>query len=468
MSGNTTPSKPAQIRPTPSTPKSKVSKRNWFARLLPHLRFAALVLQLAVSIAIVGAAFYFGPGLAGNWQSIAVGCIAVPFSLILLVHSTYLLARAVHWQYRLRLEKAAKAGMRASKPQRKVETFDEIHLIDTAQHKELKGVPDAQGKYRARALTTYFAPPLAVLLVCLEQIVWPDTTFGSGLVLGEGSLIGFVLIRLVLDSRPTKKWIILRTRSEILRREQYVALAKAGPYLPTSQRRQAVADRIGAICTSGEDRLLSLLPQQHENGVLWSDDLFRSASTTALFDDLLDRLSCYSHRRLDGQIAWMRSAQSEMKGSAKELAFLLLFVALATMVVAVIHFFQIGNAIAAAAIAASGSPSQVPAAPTQGFADGVRVLGVFLPALSGAVLALQAVFNMRFLAANYKDTEVQLDRLRLPFTDLEREVRGLPETATAVEQRELEVRFQTLLLRAEGVLTEELTRWRMVTQRDAH
>ncbi len=95
-------------------------------------------------------------------------------------------------------------------------------------------------------------------------------------------------------------------------------------------------------------------------------------------------------------------------------------------------------------------------------------LGMFLPALSSTVLALQSVFNLRFLIENYRLTEAALEHLRGQVMTLQDEMALASQGASDTQLRDLQHRFQKLVLRVEGALTDEYLRWRLIVQRDAH
>jgi hypothetical protein len=88
--------------------------------------------------------------------------------------------------------------------------------------------------------------------------------------------------------------------------------------------------------------------------------------------------------------------------------------------------------------------------------------------LSGLLLALQSIFNLRLLAESYRLTERSLERMRKELIALQDEVARLPVGADPARKSQLATRFQKLVLRVEADLTEEYVRWRLVTQRDAY
>jgi hypothetical protein len=418
--------------------------------------FAALTISavlLAVTFAVI-------PGLPAEpsswiWLQFLSGAVLCPTLILVAVHHGYLLARRRHWPKRRNAEQDQVAALRIPAEVKKPETFAGVAPIDAAQKAALIPIPDAQGRFRARALTTYASPPVAILLIGLQLTLWPHEPFGAGLVLGQALLVFFVLLRVLVDRKPTEAWIEQRTRGELFRREQYLALACVGPYFPG--RLTGAKVRIDLLRISSVDALWELVPMEYEadkDRASWLDHLASHPGLAPLFDDLSHRIATYQYYRAGKQIAWMRSAAADSDGSAKRLEWLIGIAAACTVLTATVSSFLIL------------SP---PAAENGGggvLLQSVVAMGALLPALGGMLLALQSVFNLRFLTESYRLAERALERLRSELVELQEEVARTWAGASDDQRRSLGTRFQRLVLRAEAELTQEYVRWRMVTQRD--
>jgi hypothetical protein len=395
------------------------------------------------------------------WERIRFvsGCALCPTAILLAIKHGYLFGRWCSWLMRRRGERVRANALKIPGGVRTPDTFEGVAPIDAAEKEALPSIPDAQGRYRARALTIYAAPAVAVLLAGMQVAGWPNGSFGSGLVLGQAFLVFFVFLRVIIDRQPTQDWIERRTRAELLRREQYLCLGRVGPY--SSSRPATVAGRIAQIQIASSERMSELLVMEDEDDkdrATWMDQLASQFARPPIFDDLGDRLATFQYYRASKQIAWMRSTLKDIEGTAKRIQWFVGIVAVATILIAAINSFAL--------VTSAGYPS--------GGASGVSLLrglvglGAFLPALGGMLLALQSVFNLRFLAANYRLTERSLERLHRALIELQDEVGVTWKNADASRRRGLEMRFQKLVLRIEAELTAEYLRWRMITQRDAH
>jgi hypothetical protein len=412
------------------------------------------VFALAVSIILLWLAFAQVSRLVDTLQYI-VGALVCPVWILLSIRYGYLYARQLHWKGREEREKKHLERFQASAGARKPEDYSPVDRVHAAQSETLKDVPDSQGQFRARALTLYAAPAMAVLLAGLQLALWPEGSFGAGLILGQAILALFVIIRVIVDRRPTQEWIELRTRGELFRREQYLCLARVGPYeegrLTSPETRIA---EIGAASLERMDELLRMENEDDPDRSTWLEHLASSPGSKPVFDDFPERLKTYQYHRACKQIAWMRSASEDAERAAKLIEWIAGIAAFGTILVAGGSSFLLMT-----------RPELRPDGNVE-ILDAAISLGVFLPALVGMLLAIKSVFNLRMLAENYRLTECSLERLRKELVGLQEEVER--KQADASVRRQLETRFQKLVLRVEAELTEEYYRWRIVTQRDTY
>ncbi len=224
------------------------------------------------------------------------GGMLCPFLFLLLVRHGYLFARRYTWLVRQSGERSEVDALQIPRASRKPENFDGVGEIDAAQHRLLQLIPDAQGQYRARALSIYVAPALAILLASLQQTGWPTGAFAAGLLFGQVVLAFLVFLRIIIDKKPTEDWIERRTRSELMRREQYLCLARVGPYLDADHAQ--TASRVTRIESASVEGLTELVPMEHiETGdrPIWLECLSSSPRSLPVLSDLPERVASYQY-----------------------------------------------------------------------------------------------------------------------------------------------------------------------------
>lgn len=427
----------------------------------PGVKTITIVILL-VAVLWFEARYHYDTGV---WPilNFLLGLIVCPMALISAVRYLYLFARRARWLVRKNREKETTEDIRIPANVAPAQSFDDIDVIHDAQTKALTVVPDAQGLFRARALTTFMAPAIAVFLTGLQVANWPSGPFAAGLIAGQVILFAMVLIRIVTDRRPTDEWIKRRTRVELLRREQYLRLARVGPYAPGEHC--TVGDRIQTIHFASLETMTNLVIMEYGGaraGQSWFEGIMRHPPNEPIFADLAARLDTYRYHRVDKQIGWMRVSGEQAESDAKLIG---IFVAIVTLLATLLALY---NTFVFLSVQPAGT------VPANALADafnktitlrGSVELGAFLPALAGGLLALQNVFNLRFLAQNYRLTAKFLERVDLTLTSLGNDLHA---TSDAAQTQILEARFQRSVLHVESALTEEYTRWRMITERDAY
>ncbi|MFL6201502.1 MAG: hypothetical protein ACJ76J_20205 [Thermoanaerobaculia bacterium] len=422
------------------------------------------LLLAAGAAGLLALTFSFEPRLPDQpeaWSVVKVlaGGVLCPVLVLLFVHHAYLLGRWWHWNRRRKNEAQQVDRLQIPAAVRKPGTFGAVAAVDAVEKVALASIPDAQGSFRARALTTYAAPAMAVLLVGLQLSFWPKGPFGAGLVLGQAFLVLFATLRVLVDRRPSQEWIEKRTRGELFRREKYLLLARVGPY--AAGRLDGPETRIAQIAGAGFERLTELVAMEYEDEpdrAPWLEYLASSSAAAALFDDLPERLTTYQYHRAAKQIAWMRSAAEDTEDTARRIEWFVGIAAAANILVAAVNF----------SLLLAETDAGAPPAGGVALLRTAVALGVFLPAFGGMLLALQSVFRLRILKESYRLTERSLDRLRKELIELQEEVEQAWPSDDAARRHRLGVRFQKLVLRVEAELTEEYLRWRIVTHRDAH
>jgi hypothetical protein len=424
------------------------------------------VLILAASALLLALLFALVPRLPDPLQGWLVtqfllGFVLCPLLILLVIRHGYLIARGLYWPARRRREEEHVRELGIPDAVRKAETFDGVGTIDAAEKAALAAIPDPQGLYRARTLTLYAVPAVAVLLAGLQLALWPAGPFGAGLLLGQALLVCFAILNVMTDRRPTQEWIERRTRGELLRREQYLCLARVGPYAEGRLTRpESRIAQIGGAKIEQMDELLLMEYDDDPDRATWLEALSSRPVLAPIFDDLAERVTTYQYRRAGKQMAWMRSAAEDSESTARRLQRLVIVGALCTGLIALVNAIFLPLKVVPHGV---GQPEE-----SSVWLQSAVALGTFLPAFSGMLLALHSVFDLRSLSENYRMTERSLERLRKELIELQDEVLQTAPNADPARRCQLERRFQKLVLRVESELTEEYFRWRMVTQRDAH
>jgi hypothetical protein len=189
------------------------------------------------------------------------------------------------------------------------------------------------------------------------------------------------------------------------------------------------------------------------NGDSWLDQVSHQAPPEPILADLPARLKSYQYYRTGKQIIWMQASAAQAEKDARLLSWLVGVVAMLVVAAAALNGIRL---LAPHWLIVDGATK------------GLIGLTGLLPAISGTLLALQSVFNLRSLRDNYRLTERILERQRGQIVTLEDEVELAWASANPVERRRFEVRFQRAVLHTEATLTEEYMRWRLVTERDAY
>lgn len=163
---------------------------------------------------------------------------------------TFLAGLLIRWSYLWRREASYKRrnkrwendpAEKIEKPDgaKRPEEYDEVKAPHGAQWRYIPEAALAQGRYFANGILVAVLSPMSLLLVSLQLLVWPEGGWWAiGLIISEvGCLIALVSLALVFRE-PTAEWVENRVRTELFRREQYLALGFI--YLTPSRSFRAV------------------------------------------------------------------------------------------------------------------------------------------------------------------------------------------------------------------------------------
>lgn len=364
--------------------------------------------------------------------------------LIAVVHLGFFVLRELRWRRRQRVEQAALQQLAIPPDLPKPSTFAGVKEIDEAQHQLLRPIPDYQGAYFARGIRIALLPAIAVVFVAVQTIFANGTAFEAGLVGAELVLLLAIMWLVWADPDPVKDWLSARVRAELFRREQYLRLAMVGPYLGLTG---AAADRRarGRIMElrnadmAGLRQLISMNGEPH-----WADEIWLRSRAGPPADDLANRMRSYLCYRIDKQIMWFTLA-TKAKDDAER--------GISRVVKAVLAIATLSAAAQMVLVSQQPRPDLIGA--LIGFA------ALIMPAACVLLLGVAQLLSYQRLALSYADTRRELFALRGVLSDLVDRL----ESAPSGDVEEIGKRFQSLVLRMEGELTQELLRWIMFIRR---
>lgn len=365
----------------------------------------------------------------------------------------YVAARSFGAGRRRMREIAAIAKLNIPAEAKKPSAFDDIAIIDQAQKSAHQSAFDYLGAYRAVALVACAIPPIGVLLLASSLIVeGRSEEWAVGFVAAEVLILIGLLILVQRMHRPTGSWHDSRVRSELLRREQYLCLAVTGPYSdsPFDARMTLAQERVAVLQKAGHIELEKLAVVDVTGFArAWTASAGSSvAVATSAIPDLPERLACYFWYRVGKQLAWLSLAHEINEGWEKASG-------------------RILKAALVAAIGAAGghlamlvARRQHLAEPSEAIELGLTLLAIFLPVLSMAILACRELFAFRLIAASYRRTRSDLETVQEDLKKLQSRISTVPSPLDD------ERRFQSIVLRTEAMLANELRVWSIVMSRD--
>ena len=293
------------------------------------------------------------------------------------------------------------------------------------------------------------ASPFAVVLTALQQHYFPaESDFraaGQLVFLVAAVATGFLRL-----GRSHEGWIANRLRAEVLRREEFLVVARVGPYLTSTESALGshVDARLLRVRSAGSD-ILDLLDLEDAESGQWRHRLedAHGDGTGAPVSDLQGAMRFYLDQRLDEQRRYFeREGQSKRRWDRGYER-----VVRAVMLLAVVL-----SAIQVTALWSShhGPLGAGPHVQSR-LLDAIDVLSLILPPIAAAAVALRALFETHRLAGSYANQAHGLGRIQARFLELQSQIDlGRPETA--------DLGFKRLVLQTEESLAAELRNWWMI------
>jgi uncharacterized protein DUF4231/conflict system pore-forming effector with SLATT domain len=304
-----------------------------------------------------------------------------------------------------------------------------------ARNQEGKVAARHQLTHRRLARVAAFLTPAAVLCLAVQLLVFSEPGRVSILLISVELLLlsVAVAIGLLQGGEAHERWLRSRVRSELLRREEFLYLARVGPYLTAHQPEMEVDARIAEI--RGVADPVELIPLEHR-GLSWRDELEDAPRAGNAPENGCREI--YLQERLRDQKEWYSAKarrHAHLDGVCETGARVTLVLAMAA---AALHLGWL--------VTGSHAPELL--------AKGVEVTALALPAFGGAFLALRAMFAHQLLRLSYRDQAHLLSSLEAECVRLADEEVRRPGTYP--------LKLRRLVLRSEEVFASELRRWALI------
>jgi SMODS and SLOG-associating 2TM effector domain 1 len=343
---------------------------------------------------------------------------------------------------------------RASEDATLTTTPDPLKLIHDTLTEHDDAAKDLQKRrYRAGTWVALLGPIVIVLQAVQTSFFRePGKLVGAYVLLIFEALfllVALVWVLLRIDSAHAQ-WMRERICSEILRREEFLCLARVGPYLRINNSLLArVQDRL-LLITSPHHHPTKFLPLRDDKEY-WRDSL-EDAHTSGELPEVPDLANCmeaYLIGRVDDQRQWFsRRGEKHLRHAQnfEGVTMILLFLA---ALAAIIHFFYlrlVGNT-----------------QPPSGVEKTLILVTFCLPAIAAAVVGLESLTESKRLNASYAYHTQILEYAQTHLNDLKA---GLG-SATVNQRKKLQFEFMRTVLAVEEDLSREVHLWWLVMSSSA-
>jgi hypothetical protein len=291
--------------------------------------------------------------------------------------------------------------------------------------------------------------PLAVLLLAAQALLFPHGGPAALLLIaGELAVLALALtLAFVRFGRAHERWITARLRAEALRREEFLLLARVGPYLETEPGEHDVGRRLLLIDAHETDPVELLELHDPERGSWWNGlmEAWHAGSAGARVD-VPKGLETYLRERIDDQRRYFDSKGEQHAGRARRWENAAKVVLVLALVVAALHFGAL-----------LGAPEGGGRHP-----EGLVLLAIVLPPVGSAIVGLLSILGSHRLSRAYRYNARILQRLQHEGMELAREAH-----AGTRSEDVLAYEFKRLVLRTEELLSDDLRQWWIVMKPEA-
>jgi hypothetical protein len=331
-----------------------------------------------------------------------------------------------------------------------------IGPLHEAQSQYAALASDAQGRYFAEGLLASVLAPCALLLLSLQLLIFAHGgQWAIGMILSEIVCLGLLTYFALTRSEPTSEWITNRIRAELLRREQYLAIAGVGPYLVVAQK-DVVGEclrRKGQIEATDSRALALLIPMQDADGRTWVEAV-REVDIEGRAD-LVHRMESYLYYRLARQELWFANEMRGCERSDDLWSKVLTLAFLGAIVAAAVHVVELRGAV--------WESLHSEELGLWGIVTGT--FAVLLPPVGTAVIALRGMYDFRGRGRVYMNEKYVLTLHRSALEALLHEARQLDCASGTPEVVVIDGAFRSLAARAEQSLSMEMQQWFLIMER---
>jgi hypothetical protein len=418
----------------------------------------ALLLCIILSVA-TAAVFFVMLFVKVEWPRI-VGPLLLTMSILAWVTPLYAWQRKVTFQRRERRRKEDPAEiLTIPDGLKKPEHYDGGRALHEGQWLYINRAVEAQGSYFANGILGAILPPLALCLLSLQILVWPEGgPWARGLILCELLCLGVLVYFALINREPTSDWIANRVRTELLRREQYLLLARVGPYLAKDDLEavQEALRRKSQIEAADPQVLLALIPLEDPSGLSWLEILHRTFPQPPVRPDFIERMDSYFYYRIGKQLLWFANELRDCEENERFWSRLLTGALLAAIVAAALHFAHLNGL---------NGEIRTPDASSI-WSNLIGVLAIVLPPLGTASLSIKAMYNFRGRARIYTHERNSLLRQKGDLESLLLKAKQMRvEGSARINADEADVSFRVLVLRTEQSLSIEMQQWMLLMER---
>jgi hypothetical protein len=397
-----------------------------------------------------------------DWRLKVLTPICFTFLVGLLIRWTYFWLRDASYKRRSkRWENDPAEKIEKPDGTKKPEEYDEVKAAHGAQWKYIPDAARAQRGYFANGILAAVLAPMSLLLISLQLLVWAEGGWWAvGLIISEvGCLISLVFLAMVFRE-PTAEWVENRIRTELFRREQYLALGGVGPYLRLdgAGTSEEVARRCGGIDSANTLELVRLIPMQERPGKTWLESLHHlPESDLSGRSDCIERMQSYLYYRIGKQIQWFANSVRDCKENDHLWSVFLVCTILAAIMLGCFH---VGHLV-------FGAIQCVNPERNRGlWVSLVEVLIVVLPPLGTACLSIQNMYNFRGRNRIYTHEKALLRLQKGELEALLLKARALSSGGLSDHDRgKIDFEFRAIVLRTEHTLSVEMEQWMLLMEK---
>lgn len=320
-----------------------------------------------------------------------------------------------------------------------------------ARYSDWDGVSTRAGKRHATVgVVDAFLLPGAVLLLTIQIFALPHGGTGAILMIALEllCLIAALAIPFTGLGVPREEWVRSRLRTELLRRERYLVMARVGPYLKVCSLPDlglTANSRVAELLDEGTSPMRALLPQS-VHGRSWRDELedCHAVDPGASAPPMRNCVRRYLKRRITRQRVWFESNRTWFEATDAKLQRIADLVLVLAVVTSAMHLMALITG-------AGGEEGGRSVAQTI-----TEAMAIVLPVVGSAAAGLRPVYEGRRVSRVYRMFGAELRKTE---SALEALLATAEETGAADLNDDNCLRFKRLVIEAEDLLAGELRQW---------